>query len=250
MYIGITTFKERFRSHFVPLMEDLSGMNVIVAVNASNGKGLDNEYRREMLNFLAKHDNVSPIFYQEMRGLAKMWNDLVVHSPTSHILILNDDLRVSNPKALMDRVSQISTTHANMFTLNGSWSHFVTSRRTMMELNWFDERLLGFGEEDGDMMYRHIEAYGFMPPSFDCPHIHNVSSDVRDNGVKPGVAKYSLFNRAFAGFCEHDIPSLPKKYSPDRKGIQAMFNVPMKAQIENKTQYPYEEFFDAYKGWL
>lgn len=250
MYIGITTFKERFRSHFIPLMQDLSGMNVIVAVNASNGKGLDNDYRRDMLKFLADHDNVSPIFYQEMRGLAKMWNDLVVHSPTSHILILNDDLRVSNAKALMDRVYQISTTHANMFTLNGSWSHFVTSRKTMMELNWFDERLLGFGEEDGDMMYRHIEAYGFMPPSFECPHIHNVSSDVRDNGVKPGVAKYSLFNRAFAGFCEHDIPTLPKKYSPDRNGIQAMFNVPMKAQIENKTQYPYEEFFDAYKGYL
>lgn len=250
MYIGITTFKERFRSHFIPLMKDLSGMNVIVAVNASNGKGLDNDYRRDMLKFLADHDNASPIFYQEMRGLAKMWNDLVVHSPTSHVLILNDDLRVSNAKALMDRVYQISTTHANMFTLNGSWSHFVTSRKTMMELNWFDERLLGFGEEDGDMMYRHIETYGFMPPSFDCPHIHNVSSDVRDNGVKPGVAKYSLFNRAFAGFCEHDIPTLPKKYSPDRNGIQAMFNVPMKAHIENKTQYPYEEFFDAYKGYL
>ena len=79
MYIGITTFKERFRSHFIPLMKDLSGMNVIVAVNASNGKGLDNDYRRDMLKFLADHDNASPIFYQEMRGLAKMWNDLVSH---------------------------------------------------------------------------------------------------------------------------------------------------------------------------
>jgi hypothetical protein len=43
---------------------------------------------------------------------------------------------------------------------------------------------------------------------------------------------------------------LPKKYAPDHNGIQAMFNVPMRAQIENKAQYPYEEFFDAYKGYL
>lgn len=250
MYIGITTFKERFESHFIPLMKDLSGFNVIVAVNASNKTGLDNEYRRKMLSFLSEHDNVSPIFYQEMRGLAKMWNDLVVHCPTSHILLLNDDVRISNPTILMDSLYQVSITKSNFFTINGSFSHFVIAKHTLAELNWFDERFLGFGEEDGDIIYRHIETYGFFPLSITSSHIHNLSSDVRDEGVRPGIAKYSLFNRCFAGFYECDIPNLPKKYAPNEDGISGMFSSKMKIQINSPIQYPYETFFNEFKKHL
>lgn len=250
MYIGITTFKERFDSHFVPLIKDLSGFNVIVAVNASNKTGLDNEYRRRMLSFLSEYDNVSPIFYQEMRGLAKMWNDLVIHCPVSHMLLLNDDVRVKNAKVLMRSLNETAATKSNFFLINGSFSHFVIAKHTLEDLNWFDERFLGFGEEDGDMIFRHIERYGFFPMSLRSAYITNLTSEIRDENVKPGIAKYSLFNRCFAGFYECDIPNLPKKYTPDQDGISGMFGCKMKTQIESPAMYPHESFFNEFKKYL
>lgn len=240
--IGITTFRERFESHLKPLVRQLKGHPAIIAVNAHNHDGLDDNYRKEMMRFLAEHDNVSAIFYQQMRGCAKMWNDLVVHSPTEDVLILNDDVHIESIEYLMGDVdSAIKAFDGKpIFVLNGSWSHFLTSKRRMIDIGWFDERLLGFGEEDGDMVFRYIEKYGQYPMFLKTLFIKNISSDIRDESVKKGVLKYTAFNRQFMGFADN---AKFGKYKSDRTGIKGMFHEPMRNLIPNAIQYPYEEFF-------
>ena len=39
------------------------------------------------------------------------------------------------------------------FNMNGSWSHFVVTKKFLDEMNYFDERFLLHGEEDGDFVY-------------------------------------------------------------------------------------------------
>lgn len=249
MVIGITTFKERFESHLKPLVEQLNGRPAIVAVNASNKTGLDDDYRKQMMRFLSQHDNISAIFYQQMRGLCKMWNDLVIHSPHEWVLLLNDDVSIPNVGALMEHLEEATQEGQEMFTVNGSFSHFVVTKSIMAELGWFDERLLGFGEEDGDIVWRYIRRFGKMIPRLITDKIINISSDIRDESVTAGVRKYSLFNRAFAGFADK-MDDVPVKYMASDVGLRGMFEYQVEDQIGNEAQYPYETFFMKHRGKL
>ena len=240
--IGITTFRERFESHLKPLVRQLNGHPAIIAVNANNRDGLDDQYRKDMMRFLAEHDNVSVIFYQQMRGLTKMWNDLVIHSPTEWVLLLNDDVLIPDVDALMQEVERSTTISHGMHTINGSFSHFCVSKQMMIKLGWFDERFLGFGEEDADIVWRHIGKLKHPIPYMGSRNIINASSNIRDESVQKGVEKYTLFNRAFAGFCD-PLDDVPVKYVASDSGFRGMFGYPVQNAIDNLEQYPYEPFF-------
>jgi hypothetical protein len=43
--------------------------------------------------------------------------------------------------------------------MNKSWSHFLISRQEIDELGYFDKRILGLGEEGGNMTWRYIRQY-------------------------------------------------------------------------------------------
>ena len=249
MYIGITTFKERFDSHFKPLMESIKGVPAIIAVNSSYNDGLCNEYRKEMLNLLAYYDNVSPIFYQEMRGCAKMWNDLIIHSPTEHILLLNDDVKILNIQKLLNNCDNVSK-QFDFFKINGCFSHFVTSKKAMIELGWFDERFLGFGEEDGDMMWRYIQNFKKHIYDYYDSNIENLISNVVDENIKDRYhGKYTTFNRIFCKI-ENNHLNITCKYIQNSNGIKGTFVEPMINQLPNLAQYPYENFYLKYKNLL
>jgi hypothetical protein len=232
MYIGITTFKERFDSHFKPLLNDIKDMPSIISVNASYKNGLCNDYRKKMLNLLSLYDNVSPIFYQQMRGCAKMWNDLIIHSPTEHILICNDDIKIIDCKKLIDNCDEMSKKH-DFFTINNCMSHFVISKSFAIKIGWFDERFLGFGHEDGDMIWRYYKMFNQNIPTYFDNNIIDCSSNIIDNGIKTSMGKYTHFNELF---CNH-------KYIFDENGLQCTFGQKRSPQLENVKQYPYEEFF-------
>jgi hypothetical protein len=249
MYIGITTFKERFDTHFKPLIESIKGVPTIVAVNSSYNNGLCNDYRREMLKLLSYYDNISPIFYQQMRGCSKMWNDLIIHSPTEHILILNDDVEILNTEKFLKNCND-HTNFDSFFKINGCFSHFVVSKKIMMKLGWFDERFLGFGEEDGDMMWRYIQTFKTPIPNYEDCNIKNLVSNVIDENIKDRyLGKYTTFNRCFCKI-ENNHLNLTCKYIQNSNGIQSTFVEPMINQLPNLVQYPYEEFYLRYKNSL
>ena len=111
----------------------------------------------------------------------------------------------------------------------------------MENVGYFDERLLGFGEEDGDITYRLLKM-GIHVGNIAVNGLINIVSDVRHDHVVAGIGKYSNFNREFV---------YNYKYKPDNTSqIKGMFDSPMAEALNNETQYPYEKFFRSNKQLL
>jgi hypothetical protein len=67
------------------------------------------------------------------------------------VLILNDDIYCDLEfRYHLEKLEDLPT----IFTLNGSFSHFVINKEVISRVGWFDERFIGVGWEDGDMICR------------------------------------------------------------------------------------------------
>ena len=242
MSIGITTFQHRFDRYFVPLLarikESDAAQEVIVAVNGEHNSDFNEPYREQILNFIARQKGVFPILFPRFRSLTKLWNTIVIHATHDHILMLNDDVMITNPHFIRDLQVAIGKHQGRSLLINNSWSHFVLSRQEIDELGYFDERLLGIGEEDGDTTWRYIQRYGRPMANIKMKGFINYSEQTND--YRPGNIKnregmkYSRFNYQFR---------VSMKYKDDPEGIQGMFEAPMAMRDEGKEQYPYERFY-------
>jgi hypothetical protein len=240
--IGITTFAPRFDAYFVPLirrLRDLAGdWEIIVAVNGEHQRPFDETYRRRLLGFLAEQPQVMPVLFPRFRSLSKLWNTLLIHASHDHVLILNDDVMVTR-RDFLGRVRQALTqNHGRSFTINSSWSHFVANRDEIDRLGYFDERLLGIGEEDGDMSWRYQECFGRPVKTFRIKGIENYAEETMAQRpvniqCRQG-SKYSRFNRRFM---------FEQKYQRDPNGFQGLFDHPVVLRDPGRPQYPHERFF-------
>jgi len=66
-------------------------------------------------------------------------------------------------------------------------------------------------------------------------------SDVRHENIKPGVGKYSLYNRQFM---------FDEKYKLGEGSIVGMFGTPATLLSPEVNQYPYEQHFEKNKANL
>ena len=97
-----------------------------------------------------------------MRGLSKLWNTLITISSKDNILLLNDDLIISNSHFFKD----LEEKDTRFFLINDSFSHFMVNKEEMHNLGYFDERFLGFGLEDVDIRSRYaVQNNSAMIPS-------------------------------------------------------------------------------------
>lgn len=247
--IGITTFAARIDRYFIPLLDrirEYAKNEVVVAVNGEHDQPFDEGYRKHVLSFIAGHENVYPVVFPRFRGLSKLWNTIIVHATHDHVLMLNDDVMIENPRFLKEVCSRLRENGGRMFLINRSWSHFVVTRSEIEELGYFDERLLGIGEEDGDMMWRYINRYGKEIPSFKMKGFVNYAEETV-RAYKPlnirthSGTKYSLFNRRFM---------FEEKYEPSPDGIRGMFDEPVVMKDPGKEQYPNERFYRSRKKEL
>ena len=232
--IGIVSFNKRYENYFKPLIKfikDNSDLEVVVCINGSLREEFDQNYRKELLQFLSEYDKVYPMIFTSFRSLSKLWNNLIINSTKDNILILNDDVKILNSKFFEDVEKNIAN---DLFTINGSWSHFVANKPQMIELGFFDERLLGVGEEDGDMVFRYINKYGQYPKNIISENLFNISSQENQDKMKKGIGKYSLFNRVFM---------FNHKYTMNPNGIKGMFDYPVAQNIPDANLYPYEKFY-------
>ena len=102
-------------------------------------------------------------------------------------------------------------------------------------MGFFDERLLGLGEEDGDFFWRFYKKYKKEIPSVDVGLIDNVQSDLADEGYTKGIRTASKFNRDFIQ---------EKKYKTTLLGgYRGMFDKKVNQILEDEKQYPYELFY-------
>lgn len=239
--IGITTFETRFEKYFIPLLERIREFNqkteIIVAINGEHKKAFNESFRKKILEFIAAKDNVFPVVFPHFRGLAKLWNTLVIHASHDHILVLNDDIMIENARALNRVEKEIQKNDGRSLVINESWSHFVINRNELDQVGYFDERLLGIGEEDGDFCWRYIKLFGRSVKKVSISGFKNYAQETMTEipsniECRPGM-KYSSFNRKF----------IEGKYSEDPGGHKGMFDKPVKLKKPGEKQYPHESFY-------
>lgn len=240
--IGITTFENRFEKYFVPLLTRIreydDDTEIIVTINGEHKQEFGEEYRSGILDFISKKKKVFPIVFPRFRSPSKMWNTIVVHATHDYVLILNDDIMITNPNFVDDIKRAIKRNDGRSFIINGSFSHYLVCRRELDEIGYFDERLLGIGEEDGDITWRYIHQYGRQLKAVSIRGFVNMSEQTMNHvplniKSRPGT-KYSLFNRQFI---------YETKYERNSSGIKGMFDHPMITKDNDPQQYPHENFY-------
>jgi len=240
--IGITTFEARFDQYFVPLLKrirEYTDNEIVIAVNGEYNRAFGEEYRSKLLKCISDHKNVYPIFPPQFRGLTKLWNTIAIHATHDHILMLNDDIMIESPNFMSEVSNTVSRNGGKTFLINRSWSHFLVNRDELDALGYFDERLLGIGEEDGDMTWRYIKQYGEAIPSFKIKGFQNFAEETVRSYKPTNIrthsgTKYSLFNRKFI----HE-----EKYTPATEGIRGMFDTAVVMKDPGQNQYPNEGFY-------
>jgi hypothetical protein len=242
--IGITTFSLRYDLlvELVKQVRKFSDNDIIIAINGDNKQEFNDDYRKKILKLCGSYIRIYPIFFTEFRGLTKMWNTITIHSCNEIILMLNDDVTFTTDKVFRT-LDGIEDSQLNgIRPINSSFSHFVFTKTVLHNLKYFDERFLGFGHEDGDIMYRHVETYNSLTDPLWIDGIKNNSSDIGDKNVLRGAD-----NRAASiseRYCFKDIG--PKYIPVSNAKIFSSFGNREKV-IEDIQQYPHESFFKKHK---
>lgn len=235
--IGIVTFRQRAEL-IKKLIEQVRShvsneVNIMLIVNGNNEEDMPESYRLDMLNLCLQYENVYPLICPEFKSLSKLWNTLVVFSKTEYNFIICDDVTYTNPDALNIIYNHVNNTKSEFFTINHQFSHFVVTKKMLHKLGYFDERFIGHGEEDGDMVHRHIEVFGSRMGDIHIPGVLNLAAyELKNDKMENHVHNKPKFNREFAML----------KFKQDPNGIYGMSPVPVVKVIDDYQPYPYEMF--------
>jgi len=241
----ITSFSLRFESYLKPLVKSLNKYDKIKEINLIiNGDYLQDfntDYRKKLLQFIEPLDNVYLTMYPKFTGLAKIWNRGILSCSSDWVLVLNDDITiVGDLEYFCFKLNSIIKNFTGEFlTFNHSFSHFLINKNIFKKINYFDERLIGIGEEDVDFIYNYLTYFGTFPPSFFSEELKHFNSKIADNNFKKDFksklfnpSKYSKFNAKF----------MLNKYKRSKKGVMCLWHEKKILNIDNKIQYPYEFF--------
>lgn len=154
--VGVVTYVDRYESYFKPLIKQLTEVfpdkEIVCVINGHPDKTLQTQYLKAVTKFLSQFDNVRYMAYEEHQALAKCWNKIILLSYAPRVLMLNDDIKLD--LFFRKNFEKLLKQHPDFFVINGSWSNFLISKEIVKKAGWFDERLLGCGDEDGDYMFR------------------------------------------------------------------------------------------------
>ena len=179
--IGVVTYHARFESYFKPLIENLVRIfpdrEILCVINGHPEQSLQIQYLDRVTEFMKRFPNVRYLAHAAMQPLSKSWNQLITLSHTEKILILGDDIFIGD--FFRESLEKCIETH-DMFLINRTWCHFVTSKTTVRAVGWFEERYPGIGWEDTDYAFRMIMK-GLPIPSEKVLGILNLSTDNDDN---------------------------------------------------------------------
>lgn len=158
--IGIGTYKERYQTFLIPLIERLTFVfpdtPIIIAVNGYHNHSVQKVYLKQIEKWVEAYQNVSLITFIEPQGLGKLWNQIIVNSPTDKVFLLNDDVNIApNFKKQLFSCDILNSTFG---IINKSYSHFMIDKTLIEHVGWFDERFPGIGYEDHDIEIRMVLA--------------------------------------------------------------------------------------------
>ena len=240
--ICIVTFKERASDikrliSQIRLDNNSDGVDILLAINGNNNELMEDQYRRDMLQLCQDTPNCYPIFCPEFKSLPKLWNTLAIFSRTEYNFFLCDDVEYTSKDVLANIQQYIKNTGDSFFKLNNGFSYFVVTKTMLHQLRYFDERLIAYGEEDGDIIHQFIKTTGTEMNNVYMDGLYNKASyddESNQNDIDCHIFNKPRFNREFALI----------KYQDDPNGINGMNPTPLSVRpdMEVAQQYPYEEF--------
>lgn len=198
--IIVTTNEKRFDSSALAVVRALSNIGsrpIFVVINGNFPEGgFNSSARAQFLAELAQLDLVFPICLGDGRGMSYLWNIGIRLCGAERFLVLSDDLAIDEKTSSLFVEKCFSELSENdLVIVNDSFGHFALTWELIEMVGWFDELLLGFGEEDGDFLWRCMNA-GAEICRIDLPGFHNFSSNLGFEEIVSMEGKYSFFNRA------------------------------------------------------
>jgi hypothetical protein len=243
----ITTFSDRFFEYAIPTLRSLRAAGVdreiFLVVNGDQSGRYDAASRMRFLSEALAEIDVNPVCFGAGRGMSEMWNMGARAAGTEKLIFLGEDLLIDSNNALSAIVAlEDELERSPLVILNGSFGHFGTLRSALVKVGWFDERFLGFGQEDGDYSWRIRDAY---PESeikwINHPGLNNISSNLGYKFIKANTSnKYSVFNNAF----------LRVKYKFSTEDLKNGFSASPKLAISEESRYPEQGFRDKFEYLL
>jgi hypothetical protein len=249
--ITIQTYVHRFDSYFKTLLANVHRqrptVEKFVFVNGQHKERFSEDYRRGVMQYVSAFPNTFLATSPFMRGCSFMWNTSINYTSNDYILILSDDVTPLDG-FFDDFEAMLEHNHKHgdeSFRINSHWGHFCIWRKDVTDPNrvgYFDERLIGFGEEDGDWMWRFENKFKRHMRNYGTPRLPYNS----DNACMPGKntkthgnSKYSLFNKEFM---------YGQKMEPDPSGTNqacGCMSVPHKtrAGMDTPDMYPGETWY-------
>ncbi len=222
--IVVATFSDRFYEFCIPLLSNLRAGGVkepiYLVINADWSGGTDFAARSVFVSKVLAIENVFPICLGSPSGMSKIWNTGIRAAGADQTLILNDDTIV-NQDSIQKVVEQVfaSCYDHDLVIVNRTFGHFALTKKCLSAVGVFDERFLGFGEEDADYYWRYEAKFKCLPFHLDnIPGILNPSVESgHESLVKAeGASKYSLFNTIYQ----------EEKYQNDLDSHRGMFRHP------------------------
>lgn len=231
--IGVVTYVARLEEFFIPLIKQLTAIfpdkEIVCVINGHPDTTLQIGYLKHVTAFLAGYPNVRYLSYESHQPLARCFNWLLMMSFAHRMLILNDDVSL-NLLFRKDFEKNLKE-HPDFFIINHSWSHVLISKAVVKRVGWFEERLAGTGNEDGDYRIR-MEKEGLSLPEVDCKGVINYVAPQKNAGWQNISAttkdsKYSAVNRQF----------IEEKYSQSVNGKDGGFVFTVKPGMETPMFY-------------
>ena len=173
--VAITTFNRRF-DLFKNLLSDIKkqreDIEVLVFINGLTNQPFDEEYRKNILEFISGFKNTFPVMFPEFRSLTRFWNNACRMASNDYVLIIADDVAVENT-FFDDFDNSYQQLNGHCTYINGHFGGLFLNRHIVDELNWFDERYIGMGHEDGTFLRGYVERFGHPMPILQVPSIKN-----------------------------------------------------------------------------
>lgn len=238
--VSVVTYAKRFDEWLKPLLKEIHtqrpNVEVILSVNGERNH-FDQVYRRKMLELVAEYPNVYPIFYPRFRSLSRIWNLAVQASPAENTLLLSDDISIE--KGFFDEYEKVTLPS---FSINLSFSAVSINKQELIDANWFEERYLGIGWEDGEFMERYKQVKNLT----EFPNANIESCKNVDN-----PAFFKVHNPKLSEYIKNEKPEdrIAGQKRDLKHGRYSEFN--RTVSLENpQRQYPYESFYLLNKNLL
>jgi hypothetical protein len=242
--VAITTFHKRFDLLQIMVDEIKSqrpDVELVITINGEYKVDFPKQFRTDMLAYLQKYDNTFPIFFPKFRSLTKLWNTCIQFASNETVLVLEDDITIY--PGFFDDYERVIEDNDDCFMINAGYAAFSANRVKVDQANWFDERYLGLGCEDGAFSMAYcLSQYGTpdmtLMPRIMIPTLKNDYTLEQIGRVETrleGMTKTSIWD---------------SRYNEFNRIIDDTIRGEISHPFPKVKQYPYESFYWEHKDNL